>query len=151
MDGWIGRQIGQLKWFFLYIKRAIGLYYPISGMQGFNKSLIKFWTTWAERKGTVLAEDFKKLGAFPQNIKSSVLSSLFRTFKIFLFLILIWTLSSTEITHYFYNKVTGCLSVCLYRRISLTGEPIWFSFTGKLLIGPGKVFNYFGGGLIRRN
>ena len=29
-----------------------------------------------------------------------------------------------------------CVVVCLYRRISLTAEPI----------GPGKVYNYFGGG-----
>ncbi len=29
---------------------------------------------------------------------------------------------------------------CLSRRISLTAEPILFSFTVKLLIGPGKVF-----------
>ena len=33
-----------------------------------------------------------------------------------------------------YNKVTGCLSVCLsvcqYQRISLTTEPIRFTFTG---------------------
>ena len=28
-------------------------------------------------------------------------------------------------------------------RISLTTEPIWFSFTVKILIGQGKVFNYF--------
>ena len=47
-----------------------------------------------------------------------------------------------------YTKVTGCesisLSVCLYGRISLTAEPIGFSLTGKILICPGKVFNYFG-------
>ncbi len=49
-----------------------------------------------------------------------------------------------------YIKVTGslsvCLSVCLYRRISLTSEPTWFPFTGQIHIGPGKVYNYFGGG-----
>ena len=49
-----------------------------------------------------------------------------------------------------YTKVTGCLSVCLsvclYRRISLTAEPIGFFLTGYILIGPGKVFNYFRGG-----
>ena len=28
--------------------------------------------------------------------------------------------------------------------ISLTAEPIWFTFTVKILIGPGKVYNYFG-------
>ena len=33
-----------------------------------------------------------------------------------------------------------CLSV--YRRISLTTEPIWFFFTGQLLIGPVKVLMY---------
>ena len=38
------------------------------------------------------------------------------------------------------------MSVCVYRRISLTAEPIWFSFTMQLLIGPVKVYNYFGGG-----
>ena len=38
-----------------------------------------------------------------------------------------------------------CLSVCLYRRISLTAEPIRFFFTGQLLKGPGKVYNYFMG------
>ena len=36
--------------------------------------------------------------------------------------------------------------VCLYQRISLTTEPIWFSLTGQLFIGPGKVYNYSGGG-----
>ena len=39
-----------------------------------------------------------------------------------------------------------CLCVCLYRRISPTTEPIGFSFTGQLFIGPRKVYNYFGGG-----
>ena len=47
-----------------------------------------------------------------------------------------------------YNKVTGllfvCLSVCLYRRISLTTEPKWFSFIGPLLIGPGMVYTILG-------
>ena len=34
---------------------------------------------------------------------------------------------------YPYNKVTGCLSVFLYRRISLTAEPLLFStFQGPL-------------------
>ena len=33
---------------------------------------------------------------------------------------------------------------CLKRRISLTSKPIWFSFTMKLLKGPGKVYSYFG-------
>ena len=36
-----------------------------------------------------------------------------------------------------------CLFVCLQRRISLTAEPIGFSFTGQLLIGPWQVYNYF--------
>ena len=46
------------------------------------------------------------------------------------------------IMHYPYNKVTGCVfvCVCLYQRISLTTKPIGFSFLGLLLIGPGKVF-----------
>ena len=60
--------------------------------------------------------------------------------------------------NYPYNKVTGCLCVCmfvcmfvcvfvcLYRRISLTAEPIRFSFTGQLFIGPEKVYNYLGEG-----
>ena len=43
------------------------------------------------------------------------------------------------------KKVKGCLFVCLQRRISLTTETIWFSFTIQL-ISPGKVYNYFGGG-----
>ena len=47
---------------------------------------------------------------------------------------------------YPYNKVTVCLFSCLFIRISLTAQPIGFSFTGYLLIGPGKVYNYFGGG-----
>ena len=44
-------------------------------------------------------------------------------------------------------KITGSVyvSVCLYQRISLTAEPIWFFFTMYLLIGPGNVYNYFGG------
>ena len=37
-----------------------------------------------------------------------------------------------------------CLSL-LYRRLSLPAEPIWFTFTGYLLIGPGKDYNYFWG------
>ena len=46
---------------------------------------------------------------------------------------------------YSHNKiVTGCLSVCLSLRISLTTKLIWFSFTVKLLIGPGKVHYHFG-------
>ena len=30
---------------------------------------------------------------------------------------------------YLFNEITGSLCVCLYRRISLTTEPIWFFFT----------------------
>ena len=43
------------------------------------------------------------------------------------------------------KKQDLCLSVCLYRGISLTAEPIWFSFTMWILnlIGPGKVYHYF--------
>ena len=37
------------------------------------------------------------------------------------------------------------VSVCVNRRISLTAEPIWFSFTMKLHIGPGGFYNCFGG------
>ena len=44
------------------------------------------------------------------------------------------------------KKVTGCLYVCISQRISLTAEPIWFSFTIQLLIGLGMVYNYFEGG-----
>jgi hypothetical protein len=29
-----------------------------------------------------------------------------------------------------------CMNVCLYRRILLTADPIWFSFTVKIPIGP---------------
>ena len=36
--------------------------------------------------------------------------------------------------------ISVCVSV--YSRISLTTEPIWFSFTGQLLIGTGKVLMY---------
>ena len=43
-----------------------------------------------------------------------------------------------------YNCIS--VSVCLYLRISLTAELIGFSLTGMLLIGPGKVYSYFGGG-----
>ena len=32
----------------------------------------------------------------------------------------------------------------LYQTISITAEPIWFSLTGLLFIGPGKVYNYSG-------
>ena len=46
-----------------------------------------------------------------------------------------------------YNKVTGslyvCMYVCLYQRIVLTAELIWFSFTVKLLIGPQMILGYF--------
>ncbi len=37
---------------------------------------------------------------------------------------------------------------CLSGKISRTTEPILFSFTVKLLVGPGKVLNYFGGGCL---
>ena len=47
-------------------------------------------------------------------------------------------------TYYPYAKVTGSLSVCLYRGISLTAEPMMcLFFTLKLLLGLGKVYNYF--------
>ena len=36
--------------------------------------------------------------------------------------------------------------VCLYVRVTLTTRPIWFSFAVKLLIGQGKILNYFGRG-----
>ena len=39
-----------------------------------------------------------------------------------------------------YNKVTWCLSVGLYQRISLTTEQIWFSFTKYLFIDHGKIY-----------
>ncbi len=39
-----------------------------------------------------------------------------------------------------YNKVNGCLYVCLYRWILLTAELLLFSFTGLLLKGPGKIW-----------
>ena len=35
------------------------------------------------------------------------------------------------------------MSICVYRMISLTAEPIKVSFTVQLLIGPGKVYNLF--------
>ena len=38
--------------------------------------------------------------------------------------------------------VTGSVFVCLYRRISLTANPIRFSFTVKLLIGSGQVYTH---------
>ncbi len=44
------------------------------------------------------------------------------------------------------NKVTGSMCVCVHQGISLTIEPIWFSFTWYLPIGSGKVYNYFWGG-----
>ena len=37
-----------------------------------------------------------------------------------------------------YIKVTGYVSVCIDRRILLTAEPLWFSLTVKLIIGPEK-------------
>ena len=35
-----------------------------------------------------------------------------------------------------------CVCLCVYQRISLTAEPIWFSFTDKLLLilGPWIIF-----------
>ena len=44
------------------------------------------------------------------------------------------------------KKLDVCLSLCQYRRILLTAELIGFSLTGQLLIGPRKVYSYFGGG-----
>ena len=38
----------------------------------------------------------------------------------------------------------------LQRRISLTTEPIWLSFTVKLLMSLEKVYNYFCGGYLHR-
>ena len=34
--------------------------------------------------------------------------------------------------------------VCLYVRVTLITRPIWFSFAVMLLVGPGKILNYFG-------
>ena len=45
-------------------------------------------------------------------------------------------------------KVTGCLSLCLYRKISLTTGPIsmvlFCSEASKVLIGPDNFCNYLG-------
>ena len=43
-----------------------------------------------------------------------------------------------------YIKVPWCVSVYLYRNISLTAGLILFSITVMLLIGYAKVYNYFG-------
>ena len=48
-----------------------------------------------------------------------------------------------------YDKVTGCLFVCIDGSLDGSAEPIGFSLTGQLLIGPGKVYSYFDG-LINR-
>ena len=49
---------------------------------------------------------------------------------------------------YPYDKITGCLfnclSVCLFRRISLTAEPIWFSLTGYFSQVPGRFITILG-------
>ena len=37
-----------------------------------------------------------------------------------------------------------CVSVFLQSKISLTAEPIWYSFTMQLLIGPAKVITFWG-------
>ena len=42
-----------------------------------------------------------------------------------------------------YIKVKGCLSVCVYQKISLTTKLLGFSFAVKPFEGPGKVYNYF--------
>ena len=45
---------------------------------------------------------------------------------------------------YVYKSMFVCLFVCLYRRNSQTARLIRYSYTGKPLMGPGKVYNYFG-------
>ena len=40
------------------------------------------------------------------------------------------------------------MSMCLYRKITITTEPISFYITLQLLIDPGKVLNYLGKGTI---
>ena len=47
-----------------------------------------------------------------------------------------------------YIKVTKCPSVCLYLKILKIAGPIGFFLKEKLLIGPGKVYNFLGGGCI---
>ena len=42
------------------------------------------------------------------------------------------------------KKVTGCLSVCMYLKITLTTKQIGFSFTGKLFIGPWNILSQEG-------
>ena len=42
--------------------------------------------------------------------------------------------------------ISRTMSVCQSLSISLTAESIGFFLTGYFLIGPGKVYNYFGGG-----
>ena len=46
-----------------------------------------------------------------------------------------------QVTYPYYNRIC----VCLYRRISLTDEPIGFSLRVSLT-GPGKVYNNYGKG-----
>ena len=48
--------------------------------------------------------------------------------------------------------VTGCISVCLricvFKKILLTAKPIVFALALRLLIGPGKAYNYNNRGYI---
>ncbi len=47
------------------------------------------------------------------------------------------------------NRTSICVSVSVYRRLSLTTDSTWFSFKVQLLIGPEKIFNHFGGGYLQ--
>ena len=46
------------------------------------------------------------------------------------------------------QNILLCKVFFLERRILLAAEPIWLSFTVMFFIGPGKVFNHFGGGYL---
>ena len=61
-----------------------------------------------------------------------------------------------RVCHHFLTEIRSAIQLytvasllCLQRKISLTAQLIWFSFIVKLLIGPGMVYNYFGGGYLQ--
>ncbi len=92
------------------------------------------------------------VGIFPkdQNLIGSVVTEILRDERTARHQATLYFFYKLSRLHYIhpYIKVTGSLCVCLYRRTLLTYEPIRFSFTVQLLIGPGKVHSYFWGGYL---
>ena len=134
----------QMFWFNLnyqYWERDILLYF-VSGILQWTKKIpliliIKFWLWLLVHIGGIKL--FHNC-LFPSWIDvPPLLFEMIKDSYILISMKLYSSNSNTNNIHKHYIKVTGWLSVCVYRMISLIAEPIWFFVTVKLLIGPGRL------------